>query len=84
MMFQVEIVVGLIQGINVFFLIVTCIFLIFFLREYIKTKNKMFGYLTIFFLVYFLQNFFQAGEMFYQSLEDIVVFLLLKHLQKDV
>lgn len=70
MLFQTEIVTGLIQGINIFFLIVTSIFLLFFLREYIKTKNKMFGYLTIFFLTYFLQNFFQAGEMFYQSIEE--------------
>jgi len=70
MMFQAEIVTGLIQGINIFFFIFTFIFLIFFLREYIKTKNKMFGYLTIFFLTYFLQNFFQAGEMISQTIDE--------------
>ena len=70
MILQAEIITGMMQLIIAVFLIITIIFLIFFLKEYIKTKNKMFGYLAIFFLTYLLQNLFQTGEMMNQTIED--------------
>jgi len=67
MIFQVEIVIGTIQIILVVFLIITIIFLSLFIREFIKTKHKMFGYLTVFFSTFFLQTLFQTGELTFQT-----------------
>ena len=63
MIFQNEILIGIMQLIFLFFLGVTVVFLVLFIQEYRKTKHKMFGYLIIFFITFFLQNFFQILEI---------------------
>ncbi|MFX1275360.1 MAG: hypothetical protein ACFFBP_05685 [Promethearchaeota archaeon] len=63
MIFQLNPIAGVILLIPIIFFIFTIGFLVFFLRRYLETKHKMFGYLTVFLLTYLLQNIFQIGEI---------------------
>ncbi len=72
MIFQIELFLGMMVLIPLIFLAVTIVFLILYIQEYLKTKNKMFGYLIIFFLTCLFLNVFQALEV--STSDDVQVY----------
>ena len=70
MILQIDIIItGIVLTIPIILIIIASIFFVFYLRRYIKTKYKIFGYLSVFFLTFILQNIFQEGEMVVGSLD---------------
>ena len=73
MLFQVP---KILQILPLILLIPSIIFQIIFLRDFIKTKQKMFGFLAILFSTYLIRFIFQANERFSLSEGEIILFFI--------
>ncbi len=81
------------------FAVVSLYFFIFFLKTYIKTKQKMFGYLSVYFLTHILANIFGISKLssngdiatnfhilnkIFEMLVLLVLILLLEVFEKNI
>lgn len=72
MIFQFKFILGIPPFI---LLIPSIIFQVIFLRDYFKTKQKMFGFLAILFSTYIVRNIFQVNRLFSLPEGEAILFL---------
>ena len=80
MILQFRVIAIFVLFIPISFIIISLGFFVFFLRNYFKTKYKIYGYLTVFLTTYLLQNIFQIGEIGLQAMEIATVCFILQEI----